>query len=77
MNKQHKYELGITFSFIIAMAPKCQRGHNLHPINIFTSIIRLLVSLKYLKRSEEMLFFFIGFLLVGTFKKKITGEKNK
>lgn len=26
MNKQHKYEFGITFSFVIVMAPKCQQG---------------------------------------------------
>lgn len=39
MKKQHKYEFRMKFSFIIVMAPKCQPGHNLHPINIFYSII--------------------------------------
>lgn len=75
--QQHKYQLGITFSFIIAVAPKCQQGHNLHPINIFTSIIRPLVSVKYEKWSEEMLFsyrFLFSLALSG--KRSQEGKRN-
>lgn len=47
MNKQHKYESGITFSFIIVMASQnVNQGTYLHPINISTSIIQALISLK-------------------------------
>lgn len=44
------------------MAPKCQPGHILHPINIFTSIISPRVSIKYRQRSKEILGVFFGTL---------------
>lgn len=73
VNKQHKYEFGITFSFIIVRAPKCQPGHNLHPINIFTSIIPLLIPLKYgvkVKQNLVEILFFYRFYFYWHFRKK-------
>lgn len=79
MNKQHKYEFGITFSFIIVMAAKCQPGHNLHPINIFTSIIRLVLSLKYWVEEKqilvEILFSYLVLFLLALYEKGIRSQE--
>ena len=71
MNKQHKYEFGIKFSFIIVMAVKCQPGHNLHPINISISIISPLISLKHWVKVKQKHYFPISlFIFIGALWKQ-------
>lgn len=65
MNKQHKYEFGIKFSFIIVVALKCQLRQDLHTINICTrKKIFVLIVLKCGIKKYTVVSLFSIFLLV-------------
>lgn len=70
VDKQHKYESGITFSFIIVMTPKCQPGHDLHHIN------NIMIQNKKESSSEAKFkyYFSSGFYFYWHFMKKWRGE---